>query len=805
MSPGDSLRRRIRQGYPFPISHAYTYLESRVDPGDCHAALLNCFEVTLKTIASIALANFMRDVQHDPTLGNVRLFQDLVGTLSRPLSLGHWHDVLRLSLRPYHGRLESLFIPELFTFCYRVTEHGNVRTQSQNARVIQRFIQERNEEAHHRSRGQASASQRQLAIGELTESLEDLLRELAFLGSYPLFYVEHAEHREGRWHYLANFAQGAGYPFRQETWQTSLSLDSRRCLLASENRPAVLELDPFMIVTAEGRLQQPDIFYFDGVFSSGRANFMSYHVSDYIESSEGGTPASVASDAVKSLLKLLENRIPPPDDDPPLVDDDALSPTEIYRTAVRRASEHGEQQAISLDALRDILGLSREDALRVERELARERGIEIESEEIEVPFEGNPTWSNLCHYVLSNSGDEEMFYKDIAAEAEALKDQFDPDWQKGDSAHVAATVSHIMSKDSRFYKLRPGYYRLTRDSDLLSNPSWANLAYFVLMRNDPHRRGMDLHAITDEAVGLKEKHSSWRSEGVQNPSRTVSATMSMDHRFEWMPESGRWRLAVDETQPTAETEDAAPPSTRNEAYQEVLDHLTDIGEVTKLPFGRTYYALDGRVHLMFRFSRAHQRNDEIQYFVGISVQYFEQVDELGNGFIVFVLGGPDSVLLVPTEIFACWMEDVEPSGSGTWPMVFYQTETADRIERWVPGEGREDVSAYHNDYDRIRQLLTQESDETGVRTETSLRARDLFEAGLLKRGDRVHTRKRPDLHATIVDAGFVEYEGKRWKYNEWGAHVNGWAAINIYRELVLDRTGQTLDELREELVGTGLR
>jgi hypothetical protein len=78
---------------------------------------------------------------------------------------------------------------------------------------------------------------------------------------------------------------------------------------------------------------------------------------------------------------------------------------------------------------------------------------------------------------------------------------------------------------------------------------------------------------------------------------------------------------------------------------------------------------------------------------------------------------------------------------------------------------------------------------------------DLLEAGLLKPGDTVHTRKCPDLHATIVNARFVDYEGERWRYNDWGVHVNEWAAINIYREFVLDRTGQTFDELRNQLRG----
>ena len=107
MPDHNPLRQLIRDKYPFPISHAYTYLESRVDPHDRYQALLACFEVTLKTITSIALANFVRDVQDDPTLGNANLFQDMVDMLSRPLSLGHWQELLDRTLRSHSRGVAS--------------------------------------------------------------------------------------------------------------------------------------------------------------------------------------------------------------------------------------------------------------------------------------------------------------------------------------------------------------------------------------------------------------------------------------------------------------------------------------------------------------------------------------------------------------------------------------------------------------------------------------------------------------------------------------------------------------------------
>ena len=666
--------------------------------------------------------------------------------------------------------------------------------------IIQRFIQERNEEAHHRNRSQTSTLQRQSRLSELAQGLDTLLGELRFLAEYPLLYVEHAEHHEGQWRYRANYASGTSYPFRQHTWQTSLGINSRRCLLVNEAKPAVLELAPFVIVTSEGRLQQPDIFFFDGVFSSGRANFMSYHVGDYIEPTDEGSPASVASDAINGLLKLLENRIPPAAKGAGDVIEDHLSAAEIYRQALGWALEHGERQAVSLDALRQILNLSREEALQQERELEAEHGVEVEPEEVEVPFEGEPTWANLAYYVLDTSGQEEMLYKDIAAEAEELKDQHDPDWQKGDSANVEGTVSRIMSQDPRFYKLRRGYYRLTKHNELLSNPSWANLAYFVLQRHDPQRRGMRLQEITEQAEELKEKYSDWHSEKAQTPSNTVSATMSMDHRFASMPKRGYWRLAVGEVR--QEPEPTAPetpvPSTREQAYDAVLARLAQLGDVKPLPFGRTYYALENHIHLMFRFSKAHQRDDEIDYFLGVTPQYFERVDALGNGFMVFVLGAPDNVLLVPAETFAEWVEGLEPSGSGTWPLAFYQSSDQMHLERWVAGQGREDVSAFRNNYTSLRRVLSQ-APASARHPKAPIRVADLLEAGLLKPGDAVYTKKRPDLRATILNAKLVEYEGKQWRYNDWGTHVTGWSAINIYQQVVLDRTGQTLDDLRKQL------
>ncbi|MCJ7737319.1 MAG: winged helix-turn-helix domain-containing protein, partial [Anaerolineae bacterium] len=428
-----------------------------------------------------------------------------------------------------------------------------------------------------------------------------------------------------------------------------------------------------------------------------------------------------------------------------------------------------------------------------------ERGVEIEPEEVEVPFEGEPTWGNLAYYVLSNSGQAEMFYKDIAMEAEELKHQYDEEWMRGDSAHVAGSLSAIMSSDPRFYKLRRGYYRLTKNNDLLSNPSWANLAYFVLKHSDQKRRGMHLSVISTQAMELKEKHSDWRSENARTPSHTVSATMSMDHRFESMPERGYWRLAAGMDESTISntkgqsTENKGQAISRNDAYGSVLTRISQIGEVTPLSFGRTYYALGKQAHLMFRYSKAHYRNGEIEYFLGVTPQYFNRIDALGKGFVIFVLGTAEHVLIVPTGVFSAWVDGVDPSGSGTWPIAFYMPENDNsQVARWVPGAGREDVSVFLDDYASLQQALARSDSISLRRKRGGIRVGDLLASGLLKVGDVVCVKKEPSACATVVD-------GKRQSYTEWGKQVTGWSAINIYPQMVLKRTGETLDQLRGKL------
>jgi len=74
----------------------------------------------------------------------------------------------------------------------------------------------------------------------------------------------------------------------------------------------------------------------------------------------------------------------------------------------------------------------------------------------------------------------------------------------------------------------------------------------------------------------------------------------------------------------------------------------------------------------------------------------------------------------------------------------------------------------------------------------------LFEWGLVKAGDILHIKTRPTERAIARDQKQVTYQGKDMSYNAWGQSVTGWSSINIYDWAVDEKSGKTLDQLRQE-------
>jgi len=77
------------------------------------------------------------------------------------------------------------------------------------------------------------------------------------------------------------------------------------------------------------------------------------------------------------------------------------------------------------------------------------------------------------------------------------------------------------------------------------------------------------------------------------------------------------------------------------------------------------------------------------------------------------------------------------------------------------------------------------------------RLKDLIASGKVSVGDKVYVRKAPNRIASIVDSDTVEFEGKYLPINSWGQQITGWSSINIYNYVVLARTGESLEKIRE--------
>lgn len=88
--------------------------------------------------------------------------------------------------------------------------------------------------------------------------------------------------------------------------------------------------------------------------------------------------------------------------------------------------------------------------------------------------------------------------------------------------------------------------------------------------------------------------------------------------------------------------------------------------------------------------------------------------------------------------------------------------------------------------------------ETEASTRQTLpRMARLLEWGVIKVGDAVFIKDRPESIATILDARTVSYKGEKLRFNIWGQKVTTWSAINIYEWTVHQASGKTLDELRQ--------
>lgn len=109
----------------------------------------------------------------------------------------------------------------------------------------------------------------------------------------------------------------------------------------------------------------------------------------------------------------------------------------------------------------------------------------------------------------------------------------------------------------------------------------------------------------------------------------------------------------------------------------------------------------------------------------------------------------------------------------------------------------------------LEQFFVEVAEPTGIPKKTTTAAGQLsrqnlprmpkiFAWGLLAPNSQVYISGQQNQPATIIDETYVDFQGKKLTFNEWGRAVTKWSAINIYEWTVDATTGKTLDVLRRE-------
>lgn len=257
------IKTQILYQYPYPIALTYHNADNAREAVGAHDQRVKLFEVTLKYLSSIAIAQYLHD-----RLDDERVKQALQG-LFRP-SLGQWNGFLREVLSAYEraGRIQQMFIPELYDAYNKKQRERPAMIEAYN--MIVNYVQNRTDSAvtslSVRQFCDAMVNYRNKTIGHgainryhceqindpLFAALEEMLGQLGFLEAYKLVYVEDVRLRRGSYtHEMISF-MGSTPPSRlKEAYvtdnQDEYRVEEQLYLCRRGTTVPVLSLHPLVI------------------------------------------------------------------------------------------------------------------------------------------------------------------------------------------------------------------------------------------------------------------------------------------------------------------------------------------------------------------------------------------------------------------------------------------------------------------------------------------------------------------------------------------------------------------------------
>ncbi len=64
--------------------------------------------------------------------------------------------------------------------------------------------------------------------------------------------------------------------------------------------------------------------------------------------------------------------------------------------------------------------------------------------------------------------------------------------------------------------------------------------------------------------------------------------------------------------------------------------------------------------------------------------------------------------------------------------------------------------------------------------------------------DKLYVKDQSGEPALLLDANRVAYRGETLSINDWAKKITGWKSVNVYEWVVVERTGDVLDNMRRQ-------
>ncbi len=117
------------------------------------------------------------------------------------------------------------------------------------------------------------------------------------------------------------------------------------------------------------------------------------------------------------------------------------------------------------------------------------------------------------------------------------------------------------------------------------------------------------------------------------------------------------------------------------------------------------------------------------------------------------------------------------------------------INRILPPPTLED---FYVEVDDKKRPVYSEKRNTPITRSYLPRMDKLFEWSIVKAGDTVVIKNFDNSQAIVIDSKYVDFNGQKLTFNQWGEKVTGWSALSIYEWTMIKEMDKTLDELRRE-------